>query len=257
MTERQSLAGYEVRDEVAFVTLRSPPLNLMTAAMMHQLADAVERARADRSLKAIAITAEGRAFSAGADVGEHRPEEAPSLMAGFSRLFGALGGSDLPVVMAVNGAALGAGFELALMADILLASEPATFGQPEIRLGFFAPVAVAWLATRVGQARSLEITCTGRTWSAAEMAALGLVSRVVPAEELATALEQVLTDLRRASPAVMRLNVRLTRQLAGRPFEEARQEAERVFLSDLMALEDVREGIASFYQKRRPNWRNR
>jgi cyclohexa-1,5-dienecarbonyl-CoA hydratase len=179
------------------------------------------------------------------------------MIAAFSRLFAALGASELPLVAAVDGAALGAGFELALMADVLLASDRATFGQPELRLGFFAPVGVAWLPARIGVGRALEVTTTGRTFSAAEMAAMGLVSRVVPPEGLPAALDAVLADLRRASPMIMRLNVRLTRQLLGRPFEEARREAERVFLTELMATEDAREGIAAFYEKRRPAWRNR
>jgi len=257
MTDSQGLVRYEVRDDVAFLTLNAPPLNVLTAAMMLELATALERTQADRSLKAIALLAEGKAFSAGADVGEHRPEQAPEMIAGFSQLFAALGASELPLVMAVDGAALGAGFELALMADILLATDRASFGQPEIRLGFFAPVAVAWLAARVGPARSLEITCTGRTYSAAEMLGMGLVSRVVSPDDLAAALDSVLKDLRRASPVVMRMNTRLTRELTGRPFEQARREAERVFLGELMATEDVREGIASFYEKRRPEWKNR
>jgi cyclohexa-1,5-dienecarbonyl-CoA hydratase len=257
MTDGQPLVRYEVADDVAFVTLNAPPLNVLTAAMMRDLAGALERAQADRSLKAIVVGAEGKAFSAGADVGEHRPEQAPEMIAGFSRLFAALGASELPLVMAVDGAALGAGFELALMGDILLASDRATFGQPEIRLGFFAPVGVAWLAARIGIGRSLEVTCTGRTYTAAEMASLGLVSRVVPPGELGPAVEALLKDLRRASPTVLRMNVRLSRQLMGRPFEEARREAERVFLTELMATEDVREGIASFYEKRRPVWQNR
>ena len=257
MTDNLELVRYEVRDDVALLTLNAPPLNVLTAAMMLELAAALERAQADRSLKAIALRSEGKAFSAGADVGEHRPEQAPAMIAGFSRLFAVLGASELPLVMAVDGAALGAGFELALMADILLATDRATFGQPEIRLGFFAPVGVAWLSARVGPARSLEITCTGRTYSAADMATMGLVSQVVPPDGLAAALDSVLKDLRRASPVVMRMNTRLTRHLTGQPFEEARLEAERVFLGELMATEDVREGIASFYEKRRPEWKNR
>jgi cyclohexa-1,5-dienecarbonyl-CoA hydratase len=257
MIDGQGLVRYEVREDVAFLTLNAPPLNVLTAAMMLELAAALGQAQADRSLKAVALTAVGKAFSAGADVGEHRPEQAPAMIAGFSRLFAALGASELPLVMAVDGAALGAGFELALLADVLLASDRATFGQPEIRLGFFAPVGVAWLATRIGVARSLEVTSTGRTYTAAEMASMGLVSRVVPPDSLAAALDSVLQDLRRASPVIMRMNVRLTRQLMGRPFEEARREAERVFLTELMATEDVREGIAAFYEKRRPAWKNR
>lgn len=248
---------YEVRESIAFVTLAAPPLNILTAAAMLQLTEALERAQADRSLCGIAIAADGKAFSAGADIGEHRPEQAPAMIAAFSRLFQVLGACELPLVMAVDGAALGAGFELAMMADVLLASERATFGQPEIRLGFFAPVGVTALPARVGLGRALEITCTGRTYTAAEMLALGLVSRVVPSPDLPAAVEGVLSDLRRASPLVLRMNVRLARSLFGQPFESARRAAEDVFLGELMATEDVREGLASFFEKRRPAWRNR
>ena len=248
---------YEVRDDVAFLTLDAPPVNVLSGATMGHLANGVERAQADRSLKALVLNSAGRAFSAGADVGEHRPAEAPEMIAAFSRLFAAFGAVELPVVMAVDGPALGAGFEVVMMADVLLASERSTFGQPEIRLGFFAPVGVAWLPARIGLARAIEVTSTGRTYPAAEMHAMGLVSCVVPEAELPAALERVLGDLRRASPLVMRMNVRLSRQLLGRPFEEARREAERVFLDELMVTEDVREGIASFFEKRRPAWKNR
>jgi cyclohexa-1,5-dienecarbonyl-CoA hydratase len=179
------------------------------------------------------------------------------MIAAFSELFSALGASELPIIAVVDGAALGAGFELAMMADIILASERATFGQPEIRLGFFAPVGVAWLPRRIGVGRAIEVTTTGRTFSAVEMRELGLVSRVVPTDDLQIALDAVLADLRRASAAVIRMNVRLTRQLAALPYEQARLAAERVFVDDLLRLEDVSEGIAAFFEKRRPEWRNR
>jgi cyclohexa-1,5-dienecarbonyl-CoA hydratase len=248
---------YEVRDAVAYLTLNAPPLNILTGELMLKLANAVERAQDDESVKAVAITAVGKAFSAGADVGEHRPENAPAMIAAFSRLFSVLGACELPVVMSVDGAALGAGFELALMADVLIASTRATFGQPEIRLGFFAPVGVAWLPTRVGTARAVEITTTGRTYTATEMQTMGLVSQVVAQAEMQQTLEAVLADMRRASAAVMRMNVRLVRRLSGRPFEEARLEAERAFVDELLPLDDVREGIAAFFEKRKPEWSNR
>ena len=247
----------EKTDGVAFVTLDAPPLNILSAAMMAAISEALADARADRTLKAVAFASTGKAFSAGADVGEHRPEQAAEMIAAFSRMFSLLGALELPIVMAVDGAALGAGFELAMMADVLLASERSKFGQPEIRLGFFAPVGVAWLPSRIGPARAMQVTCSGRTYTAAEMHAMGLVSRVVPPEGLYAALDETLADFRRASPLVMRLNARMVRQLAGRPFEEARREAEKVFLEELMPSEDVREGIASFFEKREPVWKNR
>ena len=175
----------------------------------------------------------------------------------FGRLFRRLDALEIPVVMAVNGAALGAGFELAMMADVLLAAESATFGQPEIRLGFFAPVGVVELPALVGRAKAMEITCSGRIYSAAEMKDYGLVTRLLPDADLAEALEGSLKDFRRASSLVMRLNVRTLKGLRGRPFAEALDEAEQVFLDELMAAEDPREGIAAFYEKRRPEWKNR
>ena len=245
------------RDRVLYVTLDSPPVNIMTADIMMRLADAVDRAQNDRELVAVAVKSAAKAFSAGADVGEHHPDKATGMIEAFSRLFDRIQSLELPLVMAVGGAALGAGFELAMTADILVASTKASFGQPEIRLGFFAPLAVAWLPRLVGPAKAAEITATGRSYSAEEMHRMGLVSRVVEPDELEGALESILDDLRKASAVVMRMNMRLLRKLADMPLGEARGEAEKVFLEELMACEDVLEGIASFYEKRKPAWKNR
>ena len=179
------------------------------------------------------------------------------MIASFSTMFRRFGELEIPVVMAVDGAALGAGFELVLMADVLIATERAKFGQPEIRLGFFAPLGVAWLPRLVGQARALEITCSGRAYDAQTAQDWGLVSRVVSSDELEAALEETLDDFRKASALVMRMNVRMVKRLSTPTFEEDRKEAERVFLDELMKTEDVQEGIASFFEKRRPEWKNR
>lgn len=248
---------YEVREDVAYITLASPPHNILTIRTMRVLREAVRRAQEDRRLKAVALRAEGKNFSAGADVGEHAPEKAPALMAAFSELFTTLENLELPLVAAVQGAALGGGFELVLMADVVLAAADASFGQPEIRLAFIAPVGLARLPALVGPARAVAITASGRRYTAAEMERFGLVARVVAAPELPGALEEILADFRAASPAVMRLNVRTARRAAALPPSAARKEAVRIFLEELMPLADVREGIASFYEKRKPVWQNR
>ncbi len=257
MNTKTELTSYELRGDVGYLRLTAPPLNILTGEMMHEISAAVGAAAENPELKALALSAEGKAFSAGADVGEHRPEHAPEMIAAFSEMFRAFGALEIPVVMAVDGAALGAGFELVMMADVLIATDRAKFGQPEIRLGFFAPVGVAWLSRLVGRSRALEITCGGRSYSASEAADWGLVSRVVDRDRLEETMEGVLDDFRKASPLVLRMNVRMLKELEGMSFEEARQKAETVFLEELMQTEDVREGIASFFEKRRPQWKNR
>jgi cyclohexa-1,5-dienecarbonyl-CoA hydratase len=257
MNEDKSAIGLMVQEDVAYVTLDAPPYNILTCRMMDELSRAVESVAANESVKALAITARGKAFSAGADVGEHTPEKAPALIDAFGRLFRALAALDLPIVMAVDGAALGGGFELVLMADTLLASDRSKFGQPEIRLGFFAPVGVCRLPALVGPAKATEIICSGRTYSAEEMHRYGVVTQVVPSDELSAAVESTLADYRHASPLIMRMNVSMLRRVSGHSFVEALGLAERAFLEELMVTEDVREGIASFFEKRAPRWRNR
>jgi cyclohexa-1,5-dienecarbonyl-CoA hydratase len=257
MSDSSELTSFEIRDAVACITLKSPPLNIMTIALMDEISKQLQRAESDRSVKAVAFTAEGKAFSGGADIGEHHPDKVEEMIGSFGRLFRILGAIELPVVMAVGGAALGGGFELVMMADILLATPEATFGQPEVRLGFFAPVGIVRLPELVGTAKAIEITCSGRTYSATEMQQMGIVTQIVAEDELQEALEAVLKDLRRSSPLIMRMNVRTLKGLRGMGFIEALAEADRVFLDDLMATEEPLEGIASFYEKRRPEWKNR
>ncbi len=252
-----TLVEYRVENDVAYLTLNNPPVNIMSSALMGEMSGHLETIAADSSLKGVAITAGGKAFCAGADVGEHRPENVEGMIGAFGQLFQQLDALEIPLVMAVSGAAMGAGFELILMADVLIAAEGALFGQPEIRLGFFAPVGVAELPSRVGRARAMEITCSGRSYSADEMASFGLVSRVVPAETLGDELEKTLKDFRKASPLVMRLNCRTLKASRGADFAEKLANAEKVFLGELMKADDPVEGIESFYEKRRPEWKNR
>jgi len=246
-----------IEEDVAFLTLDSPPMNILSRAMMDDIRDALRETSANPSVKAVVFRARGKAFSAGADIGEHRPEHVEGMIGAFGRMFRALDALEIPIVAVVDGAALGAGFELIMMADVVLCSQRAKLGQPEIRLGFFAPIGVVELPAIVGRAKAIEITCSGRTYGAAELERYGLVSRVVPSEELDETLTGILNDFRKASPFVTRMNVRTLKRLRGRPFAEALAEAEKVFLTELMAGADPVEGIDSFYEKRQPVWRNR
>jgi len=251
------LVRYEVAEDIAVVTLANPPLNIMTAEVMSRIADFADQAAGDASLKGLLLRAEGKAFSAGADVAEHAPEKAGEMIGAFSRMFTKLFALEIPVVAAVNGAALGGGFELVMAADVVVASARAKFGQTEIKLGFFAPLGVAYLPTLVGYRRAMELTCAGRTYDAETMARWGFVNEVVEPEALGEAVDRWLGDLRAMSPLVQRLNVRTLKACLGKAVEPGHLAAERVFLDELMKTDDVREGIASFEEKRRPVWKNR
>ena len=155
------VATFKLIGRVGLLKISSPPVNALGLAVRKGIVDGITQAE-KAGAKALVLAGDGVTFPAGADIGEHRPERAREMIASFSRLFRLLDALDLPVVMAVDGAALGGGFELVMMADLLLATERSTFGQPEIRLGFFAPVGVVELPALVGRAKAMEITCSGR-----------------------------------------------------------------------------------------------
>jgi len=156
----------------------------------------------------------------------------------------------------VHGACLGGGMELAIAADILVASENALFGQPEIKLGFFPPYAAVRLPELVGPARAIEICTTGKRYSAAEAQAMGMAAYCVAADAFDDTLAGLVKEIKHCSPLIIRLNKRAIKQNLGKPFAQAIAGANDLFLNTLMKTGDTLEGIASFEEKRRPEWKN-
>ncbi|NIP81424.1 MAG: enoyl-CoA hydratase, partial [Gemmatimonadetes bacterium] len=200
------------------------------------------------------VTGAGKAFCAGVDVADHTADRVESMIRAFARAVRALLDVELPVVAAVNGAALGGGLELALACDIVLARAGAKLGQPEIRLGVFPPAAAALLPRRVGPQRALEMVLTGRTVRAEEAAAMGLVAEALPDDDFDAAVDRYLTQLTGSSRPVLRLAKRAVRAGLDRPLSQALEAADRLYLDDLMALHDPHEGLAAFMEKREPVW---
>ncbi len=151
---------------------------------------------------------------------------------------------------------MGGGLELALACDWVLATDDARFGQPEVLLGCFPPVAAALLPRRVGEGRALELLLTGRTFDCDEAERLGLVTWRAGGD-LDAALARVTSDLLERSAAVAPLLKKAVRAGSERPFDAALAEAERIYLEELAATEDMDEGIAAFLAKRQPIWRHR
>ncbi len=239
---------------IARVVLNRPPLNVLTTEMLDELAGAVGVANADPATRAVVLTGEGSAFCAGVDVADHTTERVGGMIESFSRAIRALLAVDLPVVAALNGAALGGGLELALACDVVLARSGAKLGQPEIRLGVFPPAAAALLPRRVGVQRALDLVLTGRTILAEEAQVMGLVTAVLPADAFGEAVSEYVAPLAGLSRPVLALAKRAVLEGLDRPLSAALAGADALYLDELMALHDPHEGLAAFMEKRAPVW---
>jgi cyclohexa-1,5-dienecarbonyl-CoA hydratase len=246
----------EVADGVARLVLARPPLNILNIEMMEELSAALERVQALPDVRALVIAAEGKAFSAGVAVEDHLGDRVKPMLEAFHRIFHLLRALPCPTVAAVQGAALGGGSELATFCDFVIASETATFGQPEIKVGVFPPIAAIHYPNRIGLARTLQLLLTGEVIGAREAERIGLADRAVPAAELPAAVEEVLAKLSDKSRAVLALTRRAVLDPAGQPFEAALGAVEALYHAELMATEDAHEGLRAFVEKRAPVWKH-
>ena len=245
-----------VADGVATVTLEQPPLNVLNLAMLDELGRILEPLTADPSLAAIVFRAAPgcKAFSAGVDVADHTADKVGPMLETFHRIFRLLAGSDAVTIAAVHGAALGGGCELACYCDIVLASEKAKFGQPEVKVGVFPPVAASILPWRVGLGRAIELNALGETIAADEALRVGLATRVFPADAFEAQVDAYLGRFARLSRPVVRAAKRATMAPFRARLLAHLDEAEQMYLTELMTLKDAHEGLAAFLEKREPRW---
>jgi len=255
------MSGYDflqvnVADGIAVVTLSRPPLNILNLAMMAEFNAALEEVLADSNLGALLIRANGKAFSAGVDVADHTADRVGEMIRLFHGLFRKLAATDALSISAVQGAALGGGCELACFCDIVLASDRAKFGQPEVQVGVFPPVAACTLPPQIGIRKALELTALGGTIDAAEAHRIGLVSHVYPATEFDSRVEAYLSEVRKLSRPVVRMAKRATVMAAREQMLMHLERTETLYLEKLMKLSDAREGLAAFLEKRPPAWKH-
>ena len=243
--------------QVARITLDRPKHNVLDIPMMEELNGELEKIAADDELKCVVITGEGKSFCAGVEVADHKPDNVDAMVATFNRIFELINLIDIPVIAAVNGACLGGGMELAIACDIVVASEKAILGQPEIKLGFFPPYAAIRLPELVGPAKAIEVLTTGQNYSAQDAKELGFVSKVTSLENFQAVVDAQVKQICHASPLIIRLNKRAVKRHIGTSFFQGVDLVSNYFLKTLMKTEDTLEGIASFEEKRRPVWKNR
>lgn len=243
---------------VARLTLNRPPVNVLDLAALGELNAALDSLPAPPAVRFLVFAGAGeKAFSAGVEVGDHTPDRVAGMLGAFHGVFRKLWRSDWITIAAVDGHCLGGGMELATICDFVLATRSARFGQPEIKLACFPPVAAVLLPALVGPRRALDLILTGRTLTAEQAREFGLVTEVVADGELGKAVENLLATLGALSPAVLPLTRRAVRRGAGLDFERALDDAERFYLDVLMKTHDAAEGIQAFIEKRAPAWKGR
>ena len=250
----------ETKGRVGVITLNRPDaLNALNAALTRELAEALDAFEGDGRIGAIVLTGGDRAFAAGADIKEMQSKDYMDVyLEDFITVdWGRVAECRKPVIAAVAGYALGGGCEMAMMCDFIIAAEGAKFGQPEVRLGILPGAGGTQRLTRaVGKAKAMEMCLTGRMMDAEEAERAGLVSRIVPADDLLDEALKVAGEIAELSlPAVM-----MVKECVNRAFETSLAEGvrfERRLFHSAFATEDKAEGMAAFVAKRKPGFKNR
>ena len=244
---------YEKKGAVGILTVNRPEaLNAINSALLHELYDKVSEIAADESVRCLILTGSGKAFVAGADIGEMKDlskQEGYEFGMRGHRSFTAVENLEIPVIAAVNGYALGGGCELALCADIRIASERAKFAQPEVGLGITPGFGgTQRLIRTVNRAKAMEMILTARTVSAQEALEMGLVSRVVPGEELMNTALALAESIAANAPVAVRNAKAAVRRSYARELNED-LEAEAKLFADCFETEDQRMAMTAFVNK--------
>ncbi len=248
---------FEREGGVARITLDHPPVNIMGIPTMREINAALESLQGDEKTKVLIFAAKGKAFCAGVDVKDHTVDKVEEMVEVFHRIFRQMWSLEMPTIAAVNGAALGGGCELVTFCDMIIASEKATFGQPEIQVGVYPPVAVVTFPRLMPRMKALELLLTGSVIDAREAERLGMVNKVVPVEAFDEEVSGFIDKLASLSGVVLRLTKRATLQGLTLGFEEALTLSEELYLERLMKTEDAAEGLQAFMDKREPLWRDK
>ncbi len=244
------------KGRIAILTINRPDaLNALNTQVMTELTDAITRIDREPSIAVTILTGEGRAFAAGADIKEMQKQEFADMYVGdFFGAWDRFAAARKPVIAAVNGFALGGGCELAMMCDIVIASEKAKFGQPEIKLGVSPGMGGSQRLTKlIGKARAMDLILTGRMIDAAEADKIGIVSRVVPHDDLLKVASEIATTIAGFGlPSIM-----ACKEMVQRADELGVTEGvkfERRLFHGLFGTADQKEGMTAFVEKREPKF---
>lgn len=242
---------------VARLVLQRPEHNLLNESLLRELATGLELLSAREDVKVIVLEATGKVFCGGIDIGEYTAERAFQLIEAFHRVCLAIVEAPRPVVVVVNGPAIGGGAELAAFGDLIVATPRARFALPEITIGIFPPLASTMLPYLIGPKLALELVLTGEAVTAERAQELGLVNRLVPEAQLEAAVGQLAARMTAQSGAVLAMAKKAVLGGMGLSLRDAIRFSMDVFLHELYRLEDSQEGLRALIEKRKPEWKNR
>jgi len=248
---------FEIADAIARLTMSHPPHNVLTVPMMKEMAEAIESLNGRTDVKAILLQSSQQAFSAGISLEDSRPDRVFQTLDAFTRVFQAMVDISKPVVVVVNGPAIGAGSELVGFGDVVIATPKAKFAQPEVKLGVFPPFAAVMLPQIIGQKKTYELILTGEALTAEEALRFGFVNKVIPEPELQAYVDNVLARISEFSGPVLEVTKRVIGNSIGQPLKQAMKTSQDLYLNELMSLEDVQEGLRAVIEKRKPVWKNK
>ncbi|KYK20451.1 hypothetical protein AYK21_01380 [Thermoplasmatales archaeon SG8-52-2] len=247
----------EEKDMIGKITFNNLPLNILNIEMMKELNDAI-KSFIDKNIKVLILNSNGKAFSAGVDVSDHTKDKVKDMIHVFHDIFNNLHKINAPTVALVNGAALGGGCEVATFCDIVIASEKSKFGQPEIKVGVFPPIAAAIFPKLMSSKKALELILTGEVIKANEAKDLGLINHVLPVDNFDEEAEKLVNEkLASNSAIVLQLTKRSFIEGATRNYSDSIKKIEDIYLNELMKTNDANEGLAAFLEKRPPVWKNK
>jgi len=246
----------EEKDLIGRIIFNKPPLNILNIEMMKEINQALKEFQ-EKNLKVLILNANGKAFSAGVDVSDHTKDKVAEMINVFHEIFKNLHKINAPTVALVNGAALGGGCEVATFCDIVIASEKSKFGQPEIMVGVFPPIAAAIFPKLMWSKKALELMLTGETIRANEAKELGLVNHILPVENFEVEAEKFVNEkIANNSAVVLQLTKRAFMEGATQNYSESIKKIEDIYLNELMKTNDANEGLTAFLEKRQPIWKN-
>src|SRR5438477_7238455 len=241
---------FDTSSYVARITLNNPPYNVLTVPLMMEMTQAVESLNGRGDIKCIVLDSSQKALSAGISLEDSKADRVFQTLDSFTHIFQAIREISKPLIVVVNGPAIGAGSELVAFGDMVIATPNAKFAQPEVKLGVFPPFAAVMLPQLIGPKKTYELILTGEALTAEDALRLGFVNKVVPEKDLDKTVDDVLAKISEFSAPVLEVTKKVIGSSIGLPLDEAMKKSQNIYLNELMNLQDVQEGLRRSEERR-------